>query len=104
MPIMLASGTRANRARVAPEIARCGFSAVKQTNFHGVRLHLIANRQSASLPLPTQVWLKEANVHDLTALKEISDELPTDINLFGDKAMPAHVFGAIIGRGSLRSI
>ena len=60
---MLASGTRAKQGKVAPEIAKVGFSAVKQTNFHGVRLHLIANKQTARLPLPTQVWLKEANVH-----------------------------------------
>lgn len=40
MPIMLASGTRSRRARVAPEIAKVGFSAVKQPHFHGVRLHL----------------------------------------------------------------
>jgi hypothetical protein len=94
MPIMLASGTRANRARVAPEIAKVGFSAVKQTNFHGIRLHLIANKQTASLPLPTQVWLKEANIHDLTALKEIIDELPAGINLFGDKAYNDETFKA----------
>lgn len=86
MPIMLASGTRAKQGKIAPEIAKCGFSAVKQTNFHGVRLHLVANKQTKSLPLPIQVWLKEANVHDLTALKEISDQLPAGINLFGDKA------------------
>lgn len=55
LPIMLACGTRSNQARVAPEIAKTGFSAVKQTNFHGVRLHLIANRQPACLPLPTKV-------------------------------------------------
>ena len=94
MPIMLASGTRSKRARVAPEIAKVGFSAVKQTNFHGVRLHLIAKRQTAALPLPTQVWLREANVHDLTALKEISDELPSGINLFGDKAYADETFKA----------
>ncbi len=86
MPIMLASGTRSKQARVAPEIAKCGFSAVKQTNFHGVRLHLIANRQSGTLPIPAQLWLKEGNTHDLTALKEKSDQLPIGINLFGDKA------------------
>ncbi len=86
MPIMLAQGTRSNQARVAPEIAKTGFSAVKQTNFHGVRLHLIANKQTGSLPLPSQVWIKEGNVHDLTALKEIKDDLPAGINLFGDKA------------------
>lgn len=94
MPIMLASGTRSKQARVAPEIAKCGFSAVKQTNFHGVRLHLIVNKQAASLPLPTQVWLKEGNIHDLVALKEISDELPTGINLFGDKAYADESFKA----------
>jgi len=86
MPIMLACGTRSRRARVAPELARCGFSAVKQTNFHGVRLHLIARRQTARLPLPTNLWLKEGNVHDLVALREKSDELPSQINLFADKA------------------
>ena len=86
MPIMLATGTRSHQARVAPEIAKCGFSAVKQTHFHGVRLHLIANKQTARLPKPSRIWLKEGNVHDLTALREISGELPAGINLFGDKA------------------
>jgi Transposase DDE domain len=86
MPIMLACGTRSNQARVAPEMAKTGFSAVKQTNFHGVRLHLIANKRLATLPLPAKIWLKEGNVHDLTALREITDELPSGINLFGDKA------------------
>jgi hypothetical protein len=73
LPIMLACGTRSNQARVAPEIAKTGFSAVKQTNFYEVRLQLIANKQASSLPLPTQVWLKEGNVHDLVVLKEISN-------------------------------
>ncbi len=86
MPIMLACGTRSSQARVAPEIAKTGFSAVKQTNFHSVRLHLIANKQTASLPIPARLWLKEGNVHDLTASREITNELPEGINLFGDKA------------------
>ena len=86
MPIMLAQGVRSKRAKVALEIAKTGFSAIKQTHFHGVRLHLIANKQSRQLPIPSQVWLKEGNVHDLVALKEIRAELPSGINLFGDKA------------------
>jgi hypothetical protein len=86
MPIMLACGTRSKKAKVAPEIAKTGFSAVKQTHFHGVRLHLIANKQTSALPLPSKVWLKEGNLHDLVALQEIADELPPGINLFGDKA------------------
>ncbi len=71
MPIMLACGTRSKQARVAPELAKTGFSATKQIHFHGVRLHLVANRQSGSLPIPAKVWLREGNVHDLTALREI---------------------------------
>lgn len=86
MPVMLASGTRSKRARVALEIAKTGFCATKQINFHGVRLHLFANRQPGCLPIPAKVWLKEGNVHDLTALREISEELPGAINLFADKA------------------
>ncbi len=86
MPIMLACGVHSNQARVAPEISKTGFSAVKQTHFYGVRLHLIANKQNSSLPLPSKVWLKEGNVHDLIALQEIKGDLPNGINLFGDKA------------------
>jgi hypothetical protein len=86
MPIMLAAGTRSKRARVALEIAKTGFCATKQINFHGVRLHLFANRQPGCLPIPAKLWLKEGNIHDLVALREIGDELPAGINLFADKA------------------
>lgn len=37
LPVMLAVGTRARRGRVALEIAKTGFCATKQINFHGVR-------------------------------------------------------------------
>lgn len=85
MPIMLAMGSKSKRAKVAPEIAATGFCAVKQTHFHGVRLHLIAGRKTGKLPTPTQVWLREGNVHDLTALKE-QVQLPSNMTLFADKA------------------
>ena len=62
--------------------------------FHGVRLHLIAKKQTAWLPLPTQVWRREGNVHDLTALREKAEELPAPIFLFGDKAYTEEKFKA----------
>ena len=86
MPVMLALGTRARRGRVAPEIAKTGFCATKQIHFHGVRVHLIGSRESGTLPTPARIWLREGNVHDLTALREIGNELPAGITLFADKA------------------
>ena len=62
------------------------FSEVKQTNFYAVPLLLLTDKQPAALPLLTQVWLKDANVHGLVALKEIKDEFPTRSNLIGDLA------------------
>lgn len=85
MPVMLASGSKSKRARVAREIASTGFCATKQQHFHGVRLHLIARRQSEKLPLPSYLWIERANTHDLTALRQQSN-IPANINLFGDKA------------------
>lgn len=86
MPIMFACGTRAKRARVALETAKTGFCATKQIHFHGVRVHLIGNRQAGALPTPVHIWLKEGNIHDLTALCERTDDLPSGINLFAGKA------------------
>lgn len=94
LPVMLAVGTRATRGRVALEFAKCGFCATKQINFHGVRLHSIGNRQAGALPVPARLWLREGNLHDLTALREIADDLPSGINLFGDKAYADATFSA----------
>jgi hypothetical protein len=52
VPVMLARGTRANRARVALELANTGFCATKQQHYRGVKLHFIAARRTAKLPLP----------------------------------------------------
>jgi IS5 family transposase len=47
---------------------------------------LIAHKETKCLSLPTHLWLKEGNVHDLVALREIADELPSEISLYADKA------------------
>jgi len=99
---MLACGARSKRARVALEIARTGFSAVKQTNFHGVRLHLLANKQSGRLPIPARIWLREGNIHDLIVLRERADELPTQINLFADKAYDDKSFKSLLETKQIR--
>ncbi len=85
MPVMLAAGSKSKRARVARQIANTGFCATKQMHFHGVRLHVIAQARPQRLPIPTHLWLERANTHDLTALRGQAS-IPTNINLFGDKA------------------
>jgi hypothetical protein len=85
MPVILASGSKSKRSRVAREIAATGFCATKQMHFHGIRLHLIARRQPQRLPVPAQLWIERGNTHDLTALRQQSN-IRAKINLFGDKA------------------
>ena len=86
VPVMLARGTRANRGRVAPDLADTGFCATKQQHYRGVKLHFIAARRSARLPLPEKIHISTASQHDLAALREVSPDLPLGCALFGDKA------------------
>lgn len=86
VPVMLARGTRANRARVAAELADTGFCATKQQYYRGVKLHFIAARRIAKLPLPEKIHLSQASQHDLAALREVSPSLPSGCGLFADKA------------------
>lgn len=85
MPVMLASGSFSRRACVARDVANQGYCAAKRLHFHGVRLHFIASRRAGRLPLPKQIWLREAAAHDLTSIKERRVFLP-DSTVFGDKA------------------
>ncbi|HEX7176781.1 MAG TPA: IS982 family transposase [Pyrinomonadaceae bacterium] len=86
MPVMLARGTRANRARVAHGLADTGFCATKQQHYRGVKLHVLAARRSAKLPLPEKIHLSKASQHDLAALRELDPLMPANSGLFADKA------------------
>lgn len=86
VPVMLAQGSRAGRAAVARDLADTGFCASKQQYYHGVKLHLIAARRIACLPLPEKLHLSKASQHDLAALVELSPRLPEGAGLFADKA------------------
>jgi hypothetical protein len=86
VPVMLARGTRANRARVAPELADTGFCATKQQHYRGVKLHFIAARRVKQLPVPEKIHLSKASQHDLATLREVSPSLPAGCGLFADKA------------------
>ncbi len=86
-PVMLAANGHAYSAKVAREVADVGYCAAKKTYFHGVRLHVIAERRFERLPNPSQIWLCEASHHDLTAAREQHLELP-NTTLMADLAYP----------------
>jgi len=87
LPVMLAQHGHSYRARVAREVASVGFCAAKKTRFHGVRLHVIAQRRTGRLPTPAQVWLCAAAHHDSKAFIQQQPQLPAT-ELFGDLAYP----------------
>ena len=87
MPVMLAQHGHSYTARVAREMADVGYCAAKKTRFHGVRLHVIAQRRCERLPLPKQVWMCAGSHHDSTAFIGQSPEVP-QTTLFGDLAYP----------------
>ncbi len=100
LPVMLAIGTRANRARVADGLADTGFCATKQTYYRGVKLHLIAARRPKYLPLPERFALTRASHHDLAALRELNPRLGT-YGLFADRAYAdADTVAALQERGT----
>lgn len=70
---------------MARDLADVGYCPAKKTFFHGLRLHVIAARQSATLPQPRHIWLREGSCHDLASIREQAVRLP-DSTLIGDKA------------------
>ena len=96
-PVMLARNGFAYSAKVAREIASVGYCSAKKTYFHGVRLHVIAMRRFSKMPNPTQIWLCQASIHDLTAAKGQHLNLP-DTTLIADLAYPEPDFRQTLDR------
>ena len=86
MPIMLAKGQRASQAKVASDqLASVGYCSSKDTFFHGVKLHVVAERRRETLPLPQQAGLTPGSENDLRALRRVLPTIEGGI-LCGDKA------------------
>lgn len=85
LPVMLARGPHAYTATVAREWAEVGYCASKKLYFHGLRLHLIAQRRAGALPLPQQLWLREASCADVRSVKEQAVAVP-QATMLGDRA------------------
>ena len=85
MPIMLAKEKRSSRAKVASQLADKGYCSSKNAHFYGVKLHVVAEHRSGSVPLPERVGLTPGSEHDLTALRRVLPHIERG-QLYGDKA------------------
>lgn len=92
-PIIMAQHGRSDTARVAREVADKGYCAAKRLYYHGVKLHLIAQRQPGQLPLPRHVDVSAASAHDLRVLHGVLPTLEAGW-LIGDKVFRDRVVGA----------
>jgi hypothetical protein len=86
MPIMMAKGQRASQATVASErVPDVGYCSSKDTFYHGVKLHVVAEQRSGTLPLLDQAGLTPGSENDLEALRRVLPTIEGGI-LCGDKA------------------
>jgi hypothetical protein len=86
MPIMMAKGQRASQATVASERSPdVGYCSSKDTFYHGVKLHVVAEQRSGKLPLPNRAGLTPGSENDLQALRRVLPTIEGGV-LCGDKA------------------
>jgi hypothetical protein len=84
-PVMMAKEKRSTQAKVAPEIADKGYCSSKDTFYHGVKLHVVAQQRPGTMPLPDRVGLSSGSENDLTTLRQVLPALQGG-QLYGDKA------------------
>ncbi|NME72870.1 transposase [Flammeovirga aprica] len=73
MPIITCKGNR--KGKVAQEITSKGYCATKKTHYFGVKLHCLALRRCSALPLPNALFITPTNTHDLTAMRNILEQI-----------------------------
>jgi hypothetical protein len=95
MPIILAQGNRRFQAKVAPEIADCGYCASKKLYYYGLKLHLLGIRQPGTLPHPEYLEVTSARPHDITVLEAIIAYLWYG-ELYVDKAYISEVLAFLL--------
>lgn len=87
MPIILAHRGRRFKVCVAQEIATPkGYCSTKKLHYYGVKLHMIGQYQSRSLPLPRILGITDAGAADIKVLDIVENFFPAGWGLFADKA------------------
>jgi hypothetical protein len=84
-PVAIAKQGHRFKARVANEVADCGYCATKKLYFYGMRVHVVGRRQEGTLPSPEYVLVTAASEHDGKVFDQIRPHLQNNV-LYGDKA------------------
>lgn len=86
IPLIMAQGQRASKAKVASgHIPDTGYCSSKDLFYYGVKLHVVAKRRKGTLPLPCHIGVTSAREHDLRALRRVLLVIKGG-TLCGDKA------------------
>lgn len=83
MPIITCSGKR--KGKVAPQLCDKGYNSTKKMYYFGMKLHGIGFHRPGGLPIPEYLQLGPASEHDLTAQRQILEQM-SDRVVLGDKA------------------
>jgi len=83
LPIITCSAKRAGK--VAPQLTAKGYGASKDLYYIGCKLHFIGAYRNHRLPIPQQVGLTPAQVHDLAALRPVLNQFQ-QTTIIADKA------------------
>ena len=84
-PIIVAKGSRSSKARTASGLCDKGYCPSKKMWYYGVKIHFLAEERLHSVPIPREILVTKASVHDLPAGKLLLEN-SDDIDVFADKA------------------
>ena len=73
-PIMLAYRSRSGYAKVAGDLCAKNYNSTRNEWYYGVKLHAFTQKRTAKLPVPAALSVSCADVHDLTAAKQMTSE------------------------------
>jgi len=84
MPIVVASQKRSGRAKAASGFCDKGYCSSKSMYYHGVKLHVLAQKRQGTIPFPYTVELTPASESDLTAAKQYLG-VARNMSIYADK-------------------
>lgn len=87
-PVKAYENHKSFRARIFSEKAFHGYSASKKQYFFGIKVHMIVDSEG----IPIEFCFTPGSTADISALKQLSLDLPEKSLLFGDKAYTDYHF------------